>query len=46
MSVPRRSCISCGCYLREFPKKAPEFMILYFEYCPGCKTVYYTGEDL
>ena len=42
---PRRKC-KCGAYLTNFPSKAPDFMIIYFEYCPECKTVYYTGENI
>jgi len=42
----KRQCSSCGAYLKNFPEKAPVFMTWYFEYCPECKAVYYTGEDL
>ena len=46
MSTPRRKCKVCGAYLTEFPECAPYFMVTFFEYCPDCKIVYYTGENL
>jgi len=42
----RKQCRICGTYLEDFQSKAPEFMVYYFAYCPECKVVYYTGEDL
>jgi len=44
--APRKECKICKSKLVDFPAKAPQFMIDYFEFCPECKTVFYVGEDI